>query len=143
MTRARDQRPETTSDDARFVEVLRDAYAPEPLGPARRAALDAELRERIARRARCWRVGGAAAAVAATAAMAWWLLPVSPTALPGSAPAAAPQRAEATPAPESPAGGDVEAWELELLYGSDAAQPDGEAELPEEYLAIASVLLDG
>lgn len=49
MTHADDDRDPLAAEDADFVRRIADAYTPAPMTAARRAALDAELEERLAR----------------------------------------------------------------------------------------------
>ncbi len=112
--------------DDTLRERLRSEYAPEPLSPARAAAFDRRLRERVERAGRrsAWRpaVPLILAASAAAVLLAVWLRP-------------APERAAEM----------AGAWELELLFASDVDPRADRAEanaLPDDYRAIASLWLD-
>jgi hypothetical protein len=113
--------------DDTLLERLQAGYAPEPLSPARAAAFERRLRERVERAGRrdAWRPAAPLilAASAALVLLAVWLRPV---------PERSAERAGA--------------WELELLFASDvdprADQPEANA-LPDDYRAIASLWLDG
>ena len=82
MSRPGDESTRLDAGDARLVERLRDGYGPETTSPARRAAFNAALRQRLGRRP--WRAWTLAAATTACALTLAWL------ALPGRAPHATP-----------------------------------------------------
>lgn len=121
--------------DARLVERLRDAFAPEPEDGAQRAAFEARLRERIendeplaAGSAGRWAPALAGLAVALVSA---WLV------LGGVGDADGP-----TPAPRSlqvAAAGraDQLAWEESLFFPAAAETGSDPEELPGDYQAIA------
>jgi hypothetical protein len=137
MIGPRDDPSAPVPEAAVLVERLQQEFAPPPLEGARRAALDAALADRIARR----RPGRLAVPVLAGATvgalLAWLLLPaqVGPAAPEARVPAAFV--AQAASAAE---------WEDELLdamsYG-ELEEQDGIDELPDDYTAIAAVFLDG
>jgi hypothetical protein len=132
MSSPRDERPALDGAEQEFVERLADAYAPAPLTAADRAAFDDAIRARLERP---WHrplllpaIGAAAAAV-----LVWWAfsLAIGPTPVPGEEGSAAVMAAS---------------WEDELFLSSDlSASADREegGTLPDDYLAIASVFLDG
>jgi len=119
--------------DARFVERLRDAFAPEPRDAPQRAAFEARLRERIQSAERPGSgLGGrwaAALAGSALALAALWL--ALGDARGGGAPAPEPVQVAAA------SRADQLAWEESLFF---PAAPDAgrePEELPGEYQAIA------
>jgi hypothetical protein len=129
--REREELEELTGEDARFVERVRSAYAPEPLMAAQRTAFDARLREKLERP----RWGGVwipAFSAAALAALAIW------NGLPGvqgGGPITTAGAASATGA----------AWE-QLLFEGDPTRVqvgDDSAELPPDYAAIEVAFFDG
>lgn len=140
---AREERTALDRDDARLVARLRDAFAPEPLSPARRAAFDAGLQERLERRRRRTVLWPALGATLATAAVAALLVvrgapeldptPIAVAPAPAPAPSAAPASAP-----------NVVGRAAALLY-ADAEVDDRDADddgLPDEYAAIAGAFLD-
>lgn len=125
-----------SADAARFVERLKAAYEPTPMNAARRAALDARVRERIDHPPRQrWLAPAAAFAVVAVAFVFW---------------ARTDHRDEPAPAPvvarvEAP---DTQSWEAQLyLYdastGSDAIDGTEDELLPADYAAIDRLFFDG
>jgi hypothetical protein len=139
MTANRDEGTPRRAEDEEFAERLAASFSPAPLSPARRAAFDAALAERLEqrRRSRLLLPALAAAAGAAVAALAW-------LAAPGAFDPAATERGGAD---------DVVAetsaalrWELELLdlnALTEADDPDRAERLPDDYAAIAGLFLDG
>jgi len=137
--------------DARFVTRLRDAYDPGPLVPARRAAFDEALRQRLAGRARVpgWPVFAGGLAAAALAALVVLRAPEpAPPPAPEVAVRATPA-AESAPrasAPESQAPRLPAAWARTLLLaeesGADAVDTDPRENLPPSYAAVAGLFLD-
>jgi hypothetical protein len=132
MTTPRDERPPLDGAEEEFVDRLAEVYAPAPMTAAERAAFDAAIRARLERPERrpvLIPVIGAAAA----AALVWFVLtqPIGPIGSPG----------------EEESGAAVAgSWEDELFLSSDlsASEDRDESEsLPEDYLAIASVFVDG
>ena len=127
--REREEFEELTGEDARFVERMRSAYAPEPLSGVQRTAFDALLRERIERPR--WRgMWIPAFSAAALAALAIWN---GVPGLPNGAP---------TPVMASASGA---AWE-QLLFEGDPTRVqigDDSAELPPDYAAIEVAFFDG
>ncbi len=152
MKSDRDDRVELAPGEAQFVEKLADAYAPEPLTAEERVAFTAALEARLERRRRTRRLVPALAGALAVAAVAWLAIPGPPA--PTARPAAGPSLAAS--AGDIEAGLEAAQWGLDLL-GSDTLLEDGLLEpgllepgldaagdpLPDEYLAIASVFLDG
>lgn len=134
MTTESDDRPHLSGDDARFVERLASHYAPEPLTEARRAAFDARLRERLEERSPRLTLIPALVAVCVTAVLVWATLPLWTE----NGPLDRSSRSVVAQEPS--------VWEERLLYGDAAvsiAEEGAAEELPSEYAAIASVLLDG
>lgn len=133
MSERDDGRIPLSRDEARFVERVRDAYAPEPLSPARRVAFDEALRVRTARSSRArWIAPALATAAALCGAVAWW---------PRTAELGATARQITTLEPAA-----ALEWE-ESIFFPDAGElefggsPQGA--LPADYQAIASLWLDG
>jgi hypothetical protein len=109
-----------------FVDQLADHYAPPPWTSAKRVRFEAALRTRIERpQRRGWMIPVLAAVAAA--AMVWI-------------------RFSAGPGGNEPNPVVASAWENELFLSSDLSPledlDDSEA-LPDDYLAIASLFLDG
>lgn len=134
MTPLEPDRPELSSEDAAFVEQLRQTYRwPERSG-ARRAAFRSRIDERLAQRGRGWRgllVPVALTAAAAAALVVWLALP------PGSEPdAGAPLVATTQPASETPE-------DAILALTEPGSEIDRNSSLPEDYEAISSLLLGG
>jgi ferric-dicitrate binding protein FerR (iron transport regulator) len=118
------------ADERAFAARLAELWQPRPLTGAGRAAFDAGLEGKLARRRRRRAALPALAAVTAAAAVVWVLLPASPADSPGHAAAV----------------GSTAGWEYELIYDSADGPGSGESGsemLPDDYRAIASVFLDG
>jgi hypothetical protein len=133
MKRPPEERVDLAPEEREFVERLAASFRPAPLAGPERAAFDAALAERIARRRvrRRW-TGLAWLPAAAAAALAGvWLVR-------GDAPA--PPSAPETRSALFPA----QAWEEEVLLLDASFESEADADLevlPEEYLAIASAML--
>jgi hypothetical protein len=121
-----DERPRIDQDDKAFADRLADHYAPPPWTSAKRVGFDEALRARIERPQRRGFAVPALATVA-VAALVWvsfshW------------------------PAGDEPNPAAASVWESELFLSSDVSplddRDDNEA-LPDDYLAIASLFLDG
>jgi hypothetical protein len=129
-------RPALERDDARLVARVQDAWAPEPLTSARRAAFDAGLQERIERRQRrlgLWPALGAGLVAASIAAL---VLVREETAVAPTTTVVAAADARV---------GTATAWAADVLYASGQDDEEREADddgLPDEYAAIAGVFLD-
>ena len=156
MKSDRDDEIRLSPGDARFVEKLAEAYAPERLTAEERIAFNAALEARLQERRRSARLVPALAGAVAAAAVAWLLLPgATPppsepraSAVVAGADAPVPMQAGATEAGAALELGAFDAvdWELELLDSDTLLDDDGGAAedlLPDDYLAIASVFLDG
>ena len=148
MSSPTDDRPKLAPEDEDFVKRVAESYAPPPMAAAERAAFDEALLERVRRShpARRWLMAAGLPAAAAAALAAAWLLFLSPG-TDGLVPSE-----EMVPALSA------RAWEEELFL-EDASfqslesvesfqsfgreQLDESELLPDEYLAIASVFLDG
>ena len=129
--REREEIETLTGEEARFVERVRGAYAPEPLSAAQRTAFDARLREKLERPR--WRVLWlpAFSAAALAALVVWNGLPATQSEAP-IASASAPSAAGT-------------AWE-QLLFESDLTRVqvgDDSDELPPDYAAIEIAFFDG
>ena len=119
------------ADERAFAARLAELWQPRAHTPVSRAAFDAALEAKLAARRRRRAALPALAAVTAAAALAWVLLPAAP--------------------PDRPAGaapvGSTASWEYELIYDSAdtvGSEESGSSEmLPDDYMAIASVFLDG
>jgi hypothetical protein len=126
MTGSSSERDEREAD-ARLVERIARSYGPAPLDEAGRSRFDARLRERLEQRRRP-ALGPLVASLASVAVLALWAVARGPLA-PGPAPVPVESAAAA-------------AWEWELLLGGELESSEAiEAELPEDYAAIASVFL--
>jgi hypothetical protein len=121
-----DERPHLDQEDKVFADRLAAHYAPPPSTSAKRAGFDEALRARIERSQRRGLLVPALAAVAA-AALVWVSFSLRPA---GD---------ESNPVLAS-------VWDSELFLSSDVSplddRDDSEA-LPDDYLAIASLFLDG
>ncbi|MDJ0850856.1 MAG: hypothetical protein QNK04_20995 [Myxococcota bacterium] len=141
MKSDRDDGIELAPDDARFVERLAASYEPEPLTADERVAFTAALEARLEQRRRATRLLPALAGAMAVAVAAWLVVP---RASDSPAPPGSVETLAAAPDFEAELGAGQ--WGLELL-GSDTLLEDEEETagdpLPEDYLAIASVFLDG
>ncbi len=121
-----DERPRLDEREKDFADRLAAHYAPPPWTSAKRAGFDEALRARIERPQRRGLLVPALATVAA-AALVWVSFSRGPA---GDE--------------SNPVGASV--WENELFLSSDVSplddRDDSEA-LPDDYLAIASLFLDG
>lgn len=120
------ERSQLNPEERAFVDGLAAHYAPPPWNPAQRAEFDAALQARFERPQRPgWLVP--ALAGAAVAALIWFSFSPGPPVDP-SRPVVA------------------SAWESELFLSSDLTPLDegdeGEA-LPDDYVAIANLFMDG
>jgi hypothetical protein len=121
--------------EEQFVRRLAAHYAPKPLTPARRVALDEALWTRLQGQARQTRLIPALATVAVAMLMTWLMwsglfLPPAP---------------DGGPSVNMSTMSSTEPWEYELLYAralTESAEPDDGAILPDDYLVIARVFLD-
>ncbi len=132
MTSPGDERAPLEGAAEEFVDRLAEAYAPEQMSTAERAAFDAGLRSRLGRRRR-GPVLIPALAAAAAALLLWFMVSDStgPVRLPGEA---------------EPGAMVAGTWEDELFLSSDLSVSEDRDEseaLPDDYLAIASAFLDG
>ena len=133
MSSPSDESPKLTPEDEDFVKRVAASYAPPPMAAVERAAFDEALLGRIRRghpaRRRLMAAGLPAAALAAV-----WLLFLSPG------------TERLAPSEETVPALSARAWEEELFLEGESLeseQPDESELLPEEYIAIASVFLDG
>jgi hypothetical protein len=126
-----------SAEDAAFIERVAKGYAPPPLDPVRRAALDAALDERIgARGDGLFLKPVLASALVGLAVGFVWLLGALEPAMTRS------ERMRTAVAEWSSA----DEWERELLdlqSFDDARRPDDIEELPDDYAVIAGIFLDG
>jgi hypothetical protein len=132
MTSSRDERTPLEGADKEFLDRLAEAYTPEPMTAGRRAAFDEAIRTRLARPRRGPLLIPALGAAAAAGLL--WLV-FSPSIGP------APQLAE-----EESAAVAASSWEDEIFLSSDLGASEDREEigaLPDDYLAIAGVFLDG
>jgi hypothetical protein len=138
MERNRDLRLER--DDQMLIEQIAEPYAPNPPTEASRAAFDERLWARIEEKRKPWVLLPALVTAAVAAAFAAWLI------LPGQLGAPGSRQREGMRAALAEAEAVAE-WERELFYVSALSpfeEKDDESELlPDDYLAIASVFLDG
>jgi len=137
MTANRDERTPLRAKDEEFIERLAARFEPAPLSPARRAAFDAALAERIASRRRSRLLAPALAAAAAAVAVAWFIVPAD------FDPAATGRGAGDDIAAEASAAAH---WERELFDPSSLFEDDDVddlEQLPDDYAAIADAFLDG
>jgi hypothetical protein len=136
MSSPSDERPKLAREEEDFVKRVAASYAPPPMTATERAAFDEALLGRIRRSqpARRWLVAAWLPAAAAVALTVVWLF----SGWPGSD--------EFVPSDEDVPALSARAWEEELFLedGSFESEQTDESELlPEEYIAIASILLDG
>ncbi len=135
------ERPELAAEAQRFVERLAESFAPDPPSEARRRAFDAALRERIEAPVRrsWWKPALATAAVGAAIGGLLSTPSVEP-----------PESTDTLVATETQRWSDelVDAvdWEAELFTASEVEDLGTMADddfLPEDYVAIAGLFLDG
>jgi hypothetical protein len=122
----RDERPRIDREEKAFADWLAAHYAPPPWTSAKRVGFDEALRARIERPQRRGFAVPALATVA-VAALVWVSFSLRPA---GD---------ESNPVAAS-------VWENELFLSSDVSpldDRDDSEDLPEDYLAIASLFLDG
>ena len=122
----RDERPRIDREDRDFADQLAAHYAPPPWTSAKRVGFDEALRARVERPQRRGFAVPALAAVA-VAALVWVSFTLRP--------------AGDVSAPEV-----ASVWESELFLSSDVSpldDRDDSEDLPDDYLAIASLFLDG
>ena len=122
----RDERPRIDQEDKTFADRLAADYAPPPWTSAKRVGFDEALRARIERPQRRGFAVPALATVA-VAALVWVSFSIRPA---GD---------ESNPVAPS-------VWESELFLSSDVSPLDDRDDsegLPDDYLAIASLFLDG
>jgi len=121
----RDERSRIDDDEGNFADRLAAHYAPPPWTSAARVGFDEALRARIERRPRRgWLVPALACAAVALVWIGFLLRPAERQSVPVVA----------------------GVWENELFLSSDVSPLDdgGDREgLPDDYLAIASLFLDG
>ena len=131
-------RLELTSEDARFIERVGEAYTPTKPGASQRAEFRQALDGRIAARERPRFTLPLAGFAAATAAVALWLY------LPGAtdpSPVVQPQLVAEAEATSDEIEETVDSVD-EALFTLTASE-DRDTSLPDDYAAIASLLLDG
>jgi hypothetical protein len=133
MTSTRDERPRLEHGEEGFVESLTAEYAPSPMSAAQRAAFDETLRARLERPRRRWLLAPAFAGATAAAALIWLAVagPTGPVGIPGG---------------EGSGREIAGSWEDELFLSSEVSGSEDRVEsgaLPDDYLAIASLLIDG
>jgi len=121
-----DERPRLDQEEKDFADRLAAHYAPPPWTSAERAGFDAALRARVERPQRSALLIPAFA-TAAVAALVWVSFSLRP-------------------AGDESNSAVTSVWENELFLSSDVSplddRDDSEA-LPDDYLAIASLFLDG
>ena len=135
MTQPWDERPQLDHAEEQFVRRLAAHYAPTPMTPAKRVALDEALWARLRRQARRALLAPVlvTAAVAVVIACLTWSGLFTP--LPR-------ERGQSVSVRVMSSTGQ---WEYELLYPREltgAAERDDTAMLPDDYLVIARVFLD-
>jgi len=137
MAERRDEDSSLSPEDHAFVGRLVENFAPPALSASRRASLDAELRDRVARpRGLGFARPAFASAVAGLAiglALAW-----------GGSESLPPEAAR--PGESAPDAASLAAWEWGLFdpesYGEAETGSDLD-ELPDDFAAIAGIFLDG
>ena len=121
-----DERPRIDTEDKAFADRLAAHYAPPPWTSARRVGFEEALRARV-ERPQLREFAVPALATVAVAVLVWASFSLRPA---GD---------ESNPVATS-------AWESELFLSSDVSpleDRDDSEGLPEDYLAIASLFLDG
>src|SRR5262245_5865593 len=135
MTPPRDEWPPLDHAEEQFVRRLAAYYAPKPLTPARRVALNEALWARLQQQPRQTRLTPAVATVAVAmliTCLSWSGLFMPPAHDDG-------------PSVSISATSSTEPWEYELLYSREltgTTERDDGAILPDDYLGIARVFLD-
>ncbi len=135
-----DEHPTTSSpldpEERHFLSQIDAHYQPAPMTPARRAALDARVRERVERRGLRGRLAPGLVAASVAALAVWIVLPVEEGSVVESGLRVAARDVGAQGSP----------WESRLFHGDlgDSAleEAEGEFALPADYAAIASVFID-
>ena len=135
MTQPRDEWPQLDHTEEQFVRRLAAHYAPKPLTPTRRVALDKALWARLQRQPRQTRLTPALATVAVAVLITClsWSSLFMPPAYDGG------------PSVNISVMSSTEPWEYDLLYAPELtgiAERDDGAILPDDYLGIAEVFLD-
>ena len=134
MTHEDRDRPVLSARERRFVGRLEAAFGPAPMTPARRAALDARVERRLARRR--WPAAAAPALLLASIAAAF-VWNGRPPAADRPAPVAEAAGAEVAP----------DAWERRLFYsdlsGNALEEDESGVLLPPDYAAIESLFFGG
>jgi hypothetical protein len=125
-------------DDTRLIRSIRDGYGAPELTPARRAAIDARVRERVERR----NSFGLLTSVALSGALAAGLFLLVRADRTATEPSAGPETVAAAPAARTAPDA---AWADALLFdpAGESISQGGFDELPDEYRAITEVLLEG
>ena len=136
MSSPSDDRPKLAPEDEDFVKRVAASYAPPSMAAAERAAFDEALLGRIRRShaARRWLTLAGLPAAAAAGLAAVWLF----SGWPGTDGLVPSDKIAPTLG--------ARAWEEELFLDAgffESEQPDESELLPEEYIAIAGVFLDG
>jgi hypothetical protein len=135
MTQPRDEWPQLDHAEEQFVRRLAAHYAPKPLTPARRVALDEALWARLQRQPRQTRLTPALATVAVAVlitCLSWSSLFMPPA-------------HDGGPSVNISVMSSTEPWEYDLLYARELTgidERDDGAILPDDYLGIAQVFLD-
>jgi hypothetical protein len=135
MTQPRDEWSQLDHAEEQFVRRLAAHYAPKPLTPTRRVALDAALWARLQRQPRLTRLTPALATVAVAmliTCLSWSDLFMPPA-------------HDGGPRVSISALSSTDPWEYELLYSREltgTAERDDGAILPDDYLGIARVFLE-
>ena len=143
MSAASKHRPPGQTD-AEFVKRLADHYAPPALSPGQRAAWDAALAARLETRRRAMLLPGLATAALATTLVfglgGWFGFETDdPSVRPASVVSAAATRPLVVSAEESVS--DLPDWEYLLAFQPADDEEDGQ--LPDDYMAIARIFLEG
>ena len=135
MRQPRDEGPQLDHAEEQFVRHLATHYAPKPLTPARRVALDEALWARLQRQPRQTRLTPALA----TVAMAMLITCLSWSGL------FMPPAPDGGPSISFSALSGPEPWEYDLLYAREltgTTERDDGTILPDDYLSIARVFLE-
>ncbi len=144
MSTASKHRPPERAD-AEFVKRLADHYAPSPLSPSQRAVWDAALTARLEKRRRAAVLPGLATAALAAALVfglgGWFGLETDdPSVRPDPGVSATETRTLVVSAEDS-VSDLLDDWEYLLAFQPADDGEDGQ--LPDDYMAIASIFLEG
>ena len=144
MSAASKHRPPGQTD-VEFVKRLADHYTPPALSPSQRAAWDAALAARLETRRRAMLLPGLATAALATTLVfglgGWFGLERSDPSVRPTPMVSATQTRPLVVSAEDSVSDLPDAWEY--LLALQPADDEEDGQLPDDYMAIASIFLEG